>query len=224
VTAGLVKGLDYSGNPNFTTIVFAQSPGLTIFTVFHHLLKFKKMGLLYHDSPAGRSIAFLEEARQIGRDRGFEVVEYNQVELHGNGIVESCRKGLDYLIKEGINAIYLASYKCFDSRQNDLKPFFKVIYDNKIMVLSAEERDLVYKFGLIGYLFSQSRKSVFEFQAKQAIQILEGKKPGDVLMKGNFTNEIILNLAAAEKLNLNLDSSFLSESDILYMELEGMKD
>jgi ABC-type uncharacterized transport system substrate-binding protein len=220
VTAGLVKGKDFSGDPDFTTLVYSQSPGLSVFTVFHQLLKFKNMGLPYNNTIGGRSIAFLEEARQVGRDRGFEIIEYDQIILHGDKALESCQKALDSFVKRKIQAIYLPNYQCFDPLTNDLKPFFKIIYDNNIIVLSSEDKELVKHFGLLGYLFAQSRKSVAEFQAKQAIQILEGKSPGDVLMRGEFKSEYILNMAAAEKLKLDLDITFLSDSDILYVDMD----
>jgi ABC-type uncharacterized transport system substrate-binding protein len=220
VTAGIVKQEAFSGIPNFTTVVFPYSPGQSMFIIFHNMLKFKKLGILYTDSEVGRANAFLPEARDVARERGFQLVEYSQVDRKET--YESCLDGLNYLLAQEIDSLYLPSLTCFNSRSNDLKEFYQLIYDHNVIPMTSEDREQIRNYAMVGFSFDESRSSVAEFHVNQIIEILNGKSPGEVNMITEFNTEFLLNLAAAEKLGIDLDLEFLRASDCLYLELYGL--
>ncbi|MDR2387137.1 MAG: hypothetical protein LBE80_06070 [Deltaproteobacteria bacterium] len=220
VSAGFVKNQNFSDNPNFTTIVFEEPPGLSMFELFHSMFKFKRLGILYPDNDDARSYTFIAEAREVARNRGFDLIEYDGVDLSES--LESCQTGLDYLLTQNIDSFYVPTLACFDLRKNNLKSFYTKLYDNNVLSMSSEDREQTKQYALLGYVFSEFRTNVAKFQAKQALDILQGVSPAEIPMKTHFDSELTLNLAAAEKLGVNLDISFLVNADVLFLDLPGL--
>jgi ABC-type uncharacterized transport system substrate-binding protein len=61
--------------------------------LFHDIIKFKKLGVVYEDTPDGRTYAGLEDLIEISNERGFEVVECIALDLTDN--LEKAVEGYD---------------------------------------------------------------------------------------------------------------------------------
>lgn len=223
--AGIIPGPDDSGSPYFTTVNFGELPGPYMFILFHSLVGFRSLGLMYHDSPAGRSYTYLKDAREVARDRGFKLVEYNRLSQEES--LEECRTGVRYLLDQGVEAIFIPNINCFDTSTNCLKPLYRMIYERGVATFASEDFDQVRLYALMGLYFSDPA-SLGRFQAGQAAAILSGTPPGQVPMITNFNSRLLLNLAAAEslkkhgRLNLKIGPEVLALSDRLHLTLPGL--
>ncbi|MDR0355060.1 MAG: hypothetical protein LBJ64_04920 [Deltaproteobacteria bacterium] len=217
--AGLIVSADDSGAEHFTTVVFDEPHGGNLFFLFHELMKFGSLGIMYRDDPDGRAYTYLEEAREVARDRGFKLVEYANI---GAGEpLEDCLAAVRTLIGQGVDAIFLPNISCFDPNQNDLKELFDLIYRNKKMTFVADDRALVRQFAMAGLVFSDV-KLLADFQGRQIVNILSGESPGEQNMAAPFQSKIMLNMAAANRLGQRLDLGILALSDELYLSLPGL--
>jgi ABC-type uncharacterized transport system substrate-binding protein len=221
LSAGLVTNNEYSGNPHFTTAVFNNSPAQTMFTVIHEMFNFKKMGILYTDSIIVKSYAFVDEAREIARNRGFQLIEYNKVD-DSQGMA-SCMNGLDYLLDQGIDAIFVPNLSCFDVKRFNLKDFYSKIYENKIISITAEDWEQMRLFAMVGFITLDSRVKITKFHAQQAIDILSGISPGDINMATSADIQLTLNLDGADRLGLEFDLHFLTNMDVIFLDLVGLQ-
>jgi ABC-type uncharacterized transport system substrate-binding protein len=221
ITAGLVSNNEYSGNPHFTTAVFDNSPAQTMFTVIHEMFNFKKMGILYTDSIAIKSYSFVDEARSIARNRGFQLIEYDKVD-ESQGMA-SCMNGLDYLLDQGIDAIFVPGLPCFDVKRFNLKDFYSKIYENKIISITGEDWEQMRLFAMVGFITLNSRVKITKFHAQQAIDILSGVSPGDINMATAADIQLTLNLDGADRLGLEFDLHFLTNMDVIFLDLVGLE-
>ncbi|MDR1084176.1 MAG: ABC transporter substrate-binding protein [Deltaproteobacteria bacterium] len=221
ISSFLIEDAEYSTKPNFTTVIFNNSLANNMFAIFHQFLGFKKLGIVYADNEFARSYSFLNEAREVARDRGFELLEYDRLDSAES--YESCVRGVQDLVQRGIDALFITNTACFDTNSNNLKELYTLLYDNHIITLAAEDFDQVRLYALFGYIFMELSPIVIEFQVNQAIKILSGKKTNEIPIKVNAFSQYVINLAAAERLNLIIDDSLLIFSDILFLDLKGME-
>lgn len=208
-----------SGADYFTTVTYDERPGRYMFILFHELMKFKSLGIMYHDDEDSRVYSYLDDAREVARDRGFKLIEYSRI---GPGEpLADCFEATRTLIDQGAEALFLPNTTCFDAKKNDLRPLFEYIYQRKTPTFASEDRNLVRRFALMGLFFSDVAP-LASFQGDQIIQILSGRSPGEVGMVAPFHSRIMVNLAAAERLGLKLDMGLLVLSDELYLSLPGL--
>ncbi len=208
-----------SGAEYFTTVTYDERPGRYMFILFHELMKFKSLGIMYHDDEDSRIYSYLDDAREVARDRGFKLIEYSRI---GPGeTLADCFEATRTLIDQGAEALFLPNTTCFDSKKNDLRPLFEYIYQRKTPTFASEDRNLVRQFALMGLFFSDV-EPLARFQVDQIIQILSGRSPGEVGMVAPFRSRVMVNLAAAERLGLKLDMGLLVLSDELYLSLPGL--
>ncbi len=219
LAAGFIAGTEHSGSERFTTVTYKEQPGRYMFILFHELMKFKSMGFMYHDGEDARQYTYLEEAREVARERGFELVEHNG--LGAEEALEDCARAARELMDRGAEALFIPNIRCFDSKTDDLRPIFEDIYERKILTFASEDREMVRDFALAGLIFSDVASQA-RFQADQIIQILSGRSPGQVDMLMPFNSRIMLNLAAAERLGLKLSIKMLTICDEIYMTLPGL--
>jgi len=247
--AGLIDSPEDSGSPHFSTISFGEVPGPYMFVLFHHLVKFKKLGLMYQNSRSGRAYAYLDDARQAARDRGFELVEHSAVGPRESP--EDCLAAVEDLIGRGVDAIFIPNIQCFGAMPpkraggdgdrptmsgpvrdgqtppspyipEKLVPIYEKIYQSRVATFAAEDEAQVRLFALMGLLFSDP-ESLGALQAEQAVRILSGEEPGSLPMVAPFRCQFLLNLAAAERLGLSFGPEVVSLSDRLYLTLPGLE-
>lgn len=217
---GLINSNTDSGLPYFTTLVYPEPPGRYMFLLFHSLFEFKKLGIMYHDSEDSKVYVYLNDAREVARDQGFELLEYSR--LGPKESLRDCGEAVHWLIDQGVDALYLPTLTCFSTRKNDLRPLFDYIYENQVMTFVAEDRFLVKNFAFMGLFFSDL-KSQANYHAEQIIAILSGRSPGEVEMIIPLSSRLMINMAAALRLGIKMTTSVVSLSDELYLSLPGLE-
>lgn len=109
VAAGVVRSVTDSGADNFTCHVVADR-WATMFRVFHDVVHFRKLGVLYQDTPEGRVYSALNDAQSVASELGFEVVPYGR--LSSAETDDECRQGLAWLRDKGMDAFFIGPLNC----------------------------------------------------------------------------------------------------------------
>lgn len=219
LAAGIVKSATDSGAPNFTTFLNTEA-GPYMFIVFHQLAKFKKLGLMYTNTEAGKIYAYVRDAREVGRELGFSVLEYDQ--LSSAETVEECVKGVKDLLARGAEALFMPNLNCVDLQSNDPTPIYSLLEARRIPTFAADDREQVKHFATMGLLIFDD-KAAGIFQAKQIINSLMGKRPGDLSMIMPHNYHLMINLESAAHCGIDLSPNVLIATDELYLKQLRLK-
>lgn len=214
ISAGIVPGPTDSGAPNLTTALNITNSGAIMFSVFHRILQFESLGLMYSDTESGRLYAYLDDAREVGREAGFAVLEYN--ELGVDETVDECLRGVRELAARGAEAIFISNLKCVDLQFSDPTPIYDFLEERKILTMAAEDRQQVMHFAVIGMLpFDEGE--IAEFHARQIISILSGAEPGSLSMTVPFNFRLLVNLASAQRYGIDFPITMLMFTDEIFL-------
>ncbi len=215
VKSGFVKSEAESGTGNFTVRVV---PGRykRMFQIFHDVIGFRKLGLMYPDTENGRKYSNVEDAQAVARERGFEIVKYPKIGM--GETMEDCINGIEFLIDQDIDAFFIPTLNCFDWQQSDVKMLIDMLIANKIPTFAREGSKMVQAGALMGfstYDFTERGR----FLAERAIRILSGESAGSLPMVDNAIPKISLNLHVAELIGFDPSFDIIAASDEIYQEI-----
>jgi ABC-type uncharacterized transport system substrate-binding protein len=208
-----------SGTDNYTTRI-NPSGYKPMFSVFHDVVKFKKLGMIYTDLPNGRIIGNVEDAYEIAEQRGFEIAEYvYKVDRTKEDPPDDiCLEGLQTLYSQGIDAFFIPALSCFDWTKSDVEKLLNFLTEKKIPSFARDGVNYVKSGALLGFS-SQQFELQGKFHTNQIIKILEGASPRSLPMLDTTIPAISVNLAVAEKIGFSPSVAILSASDEIFEEI-----
>ncbi len=204
-----------SGVDNFTVRI-VMDRFRRMFEIFHEVVGFKKLGLIYWNTENGKKYTNLEEAHLVAKERNFEVVEYNKVSETGKA--GDCLKGLEELVSQDIDAFYIPALNCFDWKTSDVKMLLDYLNQNKIPTFARNGTRDVKAGALMGFS-SVDFSGRGKFVADKIVKILQGEKPRSLAMVDNAIPKISINLFVAQQIGFNPAFDFLAVSDELFQEI-----
>jgi len=204
-----------SGIDNFTVRIV---PGRfkRMFEIFHDVVNFKKLGLLYPDTENGRKYSNVADAKQVSAERGFKIIEYTKISTAEKP--EECEVGLQWLFDQGIDAFFIPSINCFDWTKGDAKKLFDLLIKNKIPSFARNGTQDVKAGALMGFSTIDFSKRG-QFLADTLVKILKGASPRSLNMIDNATPLISLNIHVAEKIGVDPSFDILGASDEIFQEI-----
>jgi ABC-type uncharacterized transport system substrate-binding protein len=214
VKSGFVVSENDSGVDNYTVRIV---PGRyeRMFGIFHDAIGFKKLGLIYPDTPEGENTANVSDARKVAADKGFSIIEYK---TKSTDDLDECITGVNSLIKEGVDAFFAPSMGCFDWKICDTQKLFDTLMEHQIPTFARQgTRDV--KAGALMGLSTYDFTARGKLLAQRLIKILEGAKPRSLTMVDMAPPMISMNLYVAERIGFDPPVDLLGASDELYMEI-----
>ncbi len=204
-----------SGVDNFNVRV-APNQYKRMFEIFHDVVGFKKLGLVYWDTENGKRYTNLDDAHLVAKERGFEVIEYKKVSE--SGAAEDCLKGLEELVSKKIDAFFIPSLNCFDWQASNMKMLLDFLSEKKIPTFARNGTRDVKGGALMGFS-SIDFSSRGKFIADKIVRIFQGEKPRSLPMIDNAIPKISINLHVAKKIGFNPPFDILAASDELFQEI-----
>ncbi len=204
-----------SGVDNFTVRIV---PGRykRMFQIFHDVVGFKKLGLIYPDTKSGRQYCNIDDAHQVAKKRGFEIIEYNKIGPSES--TEDCLKGIKFLIGAGMEAFFIPPLNCFDWEKNDVKMLLDLLVENKLPTFAREGSKMVKSGALMGFsTYDFTARGLF--LAERIVRILLGEKPRSLPMVDNAIPKISLNLQVAELIGFDPSFDIIAASDEIFQEI-----
>ena len=209
VASGLVKSIHDSGVPNFTTAVVPDR-WIKMFRLFHDIVPFKRLGILYVNTPTELVISNLLDAREVAREQGFTLLEDGL--MVASSSPEQCLEGVKRLHERGMDAFYVSSQGCFDWSYNDPTPILKYLSDNGIATFARMGNPMVQLGALMG---SSSLDMIpfARFHAQQIVDILSGASPHELSMVVGRKLGLTLNIQTAKTVGLDFPMEVLVLAD-----------
>ena len=211
IGSGVVKSAEDSGVDNLTTCVMPDQ-WLNMLRLFYTVVRFKKLGVLYEDTAAGRTYTSLEDARDVVREKGSRLIEFPH--LKRGASVSECKNGLEWLVKNGADAVYLPDIPCFDWTTDDPRPLLNYLRDHRVAAFARTGLPLVQLGALMG-AYDFELKPLGKFHAGQMISILQGTQPRKLKMVMPDAVGLSLNLKTAKMMGRDLSPDVLVNADVI---------
>jgi ABC-type uncharacterized transport system substrate-binding protein len=212
VSAGIVDARTGKTAPNLT-IHYVKDKWYKVFALFHEALPFRRLGIMYHDSPEGLSYSNVHEAREVARERGFTLVEYPHLDKAES--IATCTQGVDQLLRQGIDAFYISALNCFDWTQANPQPMFDALASRGIRTFARDGSVHVRRGALMG-LSTLDYVPLGRFYADRMARQLGLLPPGAELEREAYTPKITLNLVTANNLGMDIPLLLLISSDEIF--------
>jgi ABC-type uncharacterized transport system substrate-binding protein len=223
VAAGLLKNNKEPVAENFVTAVIPTQYE-SMFRLFYKSMRFKKLGIINMDTPAGRGYSNIDDAREVAREQGFSLVEYNG--LTDENSMAQCLEGVKYLVGKGVDAFFLSGLNCFNWRTNDPTPLISYLNERHVMTYARNGAPLVHLGALMGTSVEFFDRMA-AFQAEQLIAVLRGEKLSRLPMVLPVQFGLTLNLETANRIGVDFSVELLvmaDEIDVRSYSLDQVRD
>jgi ABC-type uncharacterized transport system substrate-binding protein len=191
--------------------------------IFHDLIKFKKLGVAYENSIAGKSYAAIDLVEKVSKERNFEIISCHTISDTSDQAAadKSFLECFEELTHKEVDAIYVTVQGGVNS--NTIPIIVKEAIMHKVPTFSQFGSKEV-KYGL---LLSISRSGDFKpagrFFASTIGQVFNNAKPRKLNQKFEEDQKLAINIQTAEKLGLYLHADILAATDEFYQEIETPK-
>ncbi len=214
IRSGFVESETDSGIDNYTVRL---SPGRyrRMFSIFHEMIGFQKLGLIFYDTEDGRNFSSVDDALEVARRRGFEVLTY--AKINPSDTEKGCLEGLKQLVDRGMDAFFQPAVNCFDWTKSDVKILLEFLTEHKIPTFARDGTKYVKAGALMG-VSSIDFSPRGDFIAKNLIYIFQGAKPRSLPMVDKTYPKVSVNLETARRLGIDFPIEFLASCDELFKE------
>ncbi len=188
-------------------------------TVFHNMLGFKKLGIIYDDTPEGRTYAALDAAELVADRLGFELVTClapdSDVALQE--AIDGAMACLARIAPE-IDAFLITSHLALTAEY--LPGVLSSLFEHNVASWAFKGPDLV-KRGALMSIQRASYEAIGRWQAENVDRILNGTLPRDLNQVFEEPKSIVLNFELARLINFDIPPGLLAVADKVYDEIEG---
>lgn len=218
VESGIILSAEDSGKDNLVASIEPDRHKNQVI-LFHTIFNFKKLGIAYEDTPAGRSSVSLSEIENAVKELGIELVRCTDT----FDIVDTALAGErlkichQKLVEQGADAVYL-SYNIGlqpDTTADILEPLIKAYIPTFSQAGQVDVRH--------GALLSISQLNLEEegiFTAGQIAEIVAGAAPRSLNQKYGGIVSLALNLRMATLIGWNPPLELLIAVDEFYQDIE----
>lgn len=182
--------------------------------LFHEIVPFKRLGLVYEDSPEGRTYSAVEAVEQVAREQHFEVLTCN---APSNGIPPevATRNAMECYAKLApqVDAAYVTAHQGVTPASIDtVAEILRQARVPSFSMLGSEE----VKHGLLLSLAQADYSYVGLFYAETMARIFNGAKPRDLSQVWIDPAKIALNLETARVIGFDPPVDILLAADEVY--------
>ncbi|WP_207682542.1 ABC transporter substrate-binding protein [Desulfonema magnum] len=212
VASGIVKSVEDSGYDHVHARVDPFRYERQVW-IFHNIIKFKKLGMIYENSPEGRIYTALDKVEGLSKRLGFEIVTcYTQETNTDLETVEQRVKKCFRELGKKADAIYVTAL--LGVNKKTVPDLVKIANFHRIPTFSQTGPEGVSQ----GFLMTISLldfKELGKFHATMAAKIMNGAKPRQLPMFVNLPYKWHFNFETAEKIGLDI-SKLDFETDYIY--------
>lgn len=214
VQSGIIKSETDSGSDNVWAHMDSGKFQRQI-RVFYDIFKFKKLGIVYENSPLAKEYSAIDDVESIAGQKGFEIV-YNYVnEPKFPGDEERYHREVSEAYKqlsEKVDAMYI-TIASLDSKK--LPELFTPFYEKRIPVFSQLGADEVMNGALMS-ISTGDFKNLGRFGADNIARLFNGAGLRSLQQVFESTPQIIINLEVADKIGYDVPFEVLLTSDKIY--------
>lgn len=216
ISAGIIKSVEDSGFEHVHATIDPKRYERQV-RIFHEIIDFKKLGMIFEDSVNGRAFSAIELAEKVAKEKGFEIIRcycldesVDSQELRE----ESVKKCANELVGK-VDALYITQQSGVN--QNTIPEFIKIANKNRIPTFSQAGSAEV-KSGVLLSLSQAGFRYVGEFQAQIIAKVFNGAKPNQLVQLFEEPPKIAINLKTAEIIGFNPPIVLLGATDEIFSE------
>jgi ABC-type uncharacterized transport system substrate-binding protein len=189
--------------------------------LFHDIIGFKKLGIVYEDSAEGKTFGGVSSVEKVAKERGFEVVScfapFNDVsaEQATDGVL-ACYNDL----ASKVDAIYVTVHRGITL--HSLPKLMAPLYAKQIPSFSMLGSNEV-RHGVLMSIAQAEFKYVGQFHAEVIARIFNGAKPRQLKQAWSDPLKIAINLETARRISYDPPVDVLAASDEIYESIEEAK-
>lgn len=183
--------------------------------LFHEIVGFDSLGIVYEDSEAGRSYAAVGAAAQVAEERGFrlEPCHADSASIELDRAVGNAVECYAQLAARHVDAVYVTTHR--GVTPTSIKDIAALLLDARIPSFSmAGSRDV--KQGLLMSIAQADISHVGLFHAETIARIFNGAQPRALSQLWVDPPKIALNLSAARRIGFDPPVDILLAADEVY--------
>jgi len=215
VGSGIVKSAADSGQDNLHARVQPDRYQRQV-RLFHDIVPFKTLGIVYEDSPEGRTYAAVPAVEQVAREAHFEVktchAPFNDipVEQATRGALDCYRR-----LSAQVDAMYVTTHRGITPES--VVEVAAILRDAKVPSFAMLGSEQV-RAGLLMSLAQASYADVGLFHAETIARIFNGAKPRQLSQIWIDPAKIALNLDTTRRIGFDPPVDILLAADEVYQE------
>lgn len=213
VAAGIVASANDSGREHLHAKTEPGRYGRQI-ELFHDIFGFERLGLVFEDSPEGRTFAAVDEIESIAAERGFEIVGCN-APFNGVSQDEATEAAVQCYaeLAPRIDAAYVTVHRGVNPRS--LPRVIEPLLEHGLPSFSMQGEDEV-RQGVLMSIAQLNYIYVGRFHAETVARILNGATPRALPQVWQAPSKIALNLETAERIGYDPTVDILMASDEIF--------
>lgn len=220
VGSGIVVSATNSGRPHLNAKVEPDRYMRQV-EMFHDIIHFGVLGIVYEDTPEGRTFGAVEAIEKAAARRGFRIERC--FAKFGDATAEQAQQGVVdcYRSMVGkVDAAYLTVHRGLN--EASFPKVIAALTTANIPTFSMSGESEV-KRGALMSVAQSNYVYVGQFHAETIARVFNGARPGDLPQIWQAPAKIALNLRAAELIGYDPPVDILMASDEIYQQIEGGK-
>lgn len=219
VTAGIISDPEDSGLDH----VFVRTDPTRVLRqvlLFHAIIDFSRLGVVYEDSDYGRAYAYLDEVKKAALQGGFELVT---CKAHNDEGTDSTKQAMKEYLDCVLQLAPVVDAFIYDDhtggRPSEVGLSLPVFVQHKVPTWSTRGSELVQR----GVLMSIAKKDfsrLGEYYAETMARILNGARPRDMEQVFRSRFRLAINLKTAELLGYDPPVNLLHVTDDVFSTIE----
>lgn len=221
VGSGIVRSADDSGFDHLHAKVEPNRYFRQV-RLFHDIIGFDTLGLVYEDSAEGRTFAAVDEVEQVARERGFELARCF-ARAHDVSPDQSTREVIEcyHELAPRADALYITVQQA-QSIQN-LPQLLEPLLRYEVPTFAMAGSEFV-KHGALLSIAHADFSYVGLFHAETVARILNGARPRDLEQKWTAPPKIAINLKTAEIIGFKPPFDVLAAADDIFEDIYPVGD
>jgi ABC-type uncharacterized transport system substrate-binding protein len=217
VGAGIIKSIEDSGFDYLHAYVDPYRYQRQV-RVFHDMIGFKKLGVVYEDTVDGRSYAAIDMVEKVANERGFSIERCHAV----SDIADVDKREKSYLgcfekLSKKTDAIYVTVHGGVSARS--IPKIVDIATSQRIPTFSQSGSEEV-KSGILACLSQAGFKYVGQFHAETFAKVFNGAKPNALDQVFEEPKKIAINLKTAVAIGYDPPIEVLGAADEIYEEIQ----
>lgn len=216
ISSGIIKSVEDSGFDHVHVRVDPKRNERQLM-VFHEMIGFQKLGVIYEDSLAGRSYAAIETIEALSKTHNFDIVrchtksDTSDQELAEQGVINCFTE----MVKTA-DAIYVTQQGGVNSRT--IPVLVEIANKHKIPTFSQSGAREV-SYGILASLSRAGYKYVGRFHAETIAKVFNGALPNQLNQLYEEPPKIALNLKTAEIIGFDPPIVLLGATDEFFEDI-----
>jgi ABC-type uncharacterized transport system substrate-binding protein len=208
--SGIIKSPQDSGYDNLNARIYPDYYRNQV-RLFHDIIPFTRLGMVYEDTPEGRTYAGLDDVREFAGQRGFEVLTCEAPFAVIDGIEKKLMACYEKLAREA-DAIYVTEHR---AGEEVIAKIAEILRRAKIPSFSMNGAKEV-KAGILMSMAQADFSFIGLFHAETIARVFNGAKPRQLTQIWADPEKIVLNFKTTRIIGFNPPVDILLAADEVY--------